>query len=246
MSRKSATRHSFFEIELNRLPPALGEADARLRAAGGGPLVLNFLPGGRKSAARQTIARQRSSTRGVASATSTPRPATCSISTPRSSAASTASARASPALTKNAASVPASKSPTSASTTMRAWPTPKCCATRKRDHYRLPVARLDHFQALGIAATRIMTDNGSAYRSHLIGDLCRSRRMRHIFTVPIPRAPTARPSASSRPLCANGLTLGPTITSNNAPTLCCPGSIPTTITAPIAASAAALLSLLIT
>lgn len=43
---------------------------------------------------------------------------------------------------------------------------------------------LDHFQALGIAATRIMTDNGSAYRSHLIGDLCRSRRMRHIFTRP--------------------------------------------------------------
>ena len=29
-----------------------------------------------------------------------------------------------------------------------------------------------------------MTDNGSAYRSHLIADLCRSRRMRHIFTRP--------------------------------------------------------------
>ena len=43
---------------------------------------------------------------------------------------------------------------------------------------------LDHSQALGIAATRIVTDNGSAYRSHLIGDLCRSRRMRHIFTRP--------------------------------------------------------------
>jgi len=41
---------------------------------------------------------------------------------------------------------------------------------------------LDHFQALGISVARIMTDNGSAYRSHLIGDLCRSRRMRHIFT----------------------------------------------------------------
>ena len=52
--------------------------------------------------------------------------------TPRSSAASTASARASPALTKNAASVPASKSPTSASTTIRAWPTPKSCPTREK------------------------------------------------------------------------------------------------------------------
>lgn len=43
---------------------------------------------------------------------------------------------------------------------------------------------LDHFQALGIAVARIMTDNGSAYRSSLIADLCRSRRMRHIFTRP--------------------------------------------------------------
>ncbi len=29
-----------------------------------------------------------------------------------------------------------------------------------------------------------MTDNGSAYRSYLIADLCRSRRLRHIFTRP--------------------------------------------------------------
>jgi transposase InsO family protein len=43
---------------------------------------------------------------------------------------------------------------------------------------------LDHFQALGVSVTRIMTDNGSAYRSSLIADLCRSRRMRHIFTRP--------------------------------------------------------------
>ena len=43
---------------------------------------------------------------------------------------------------------------------------------------------LNHFQALGIAATRIMTDNGSAYRSHLIGDLYRTRRMRRVFTRP--------------------------------------------------------------
>ena len=46
------------------------------------------------------------------------------------------------------------------------------------------VRALDHFQTLGISVARIMTDNGSAYRSHLIADLCRSRRMRHIFTRP--------------------------------------------------------------
>ena len=43
---------------------------------------------------------------------------------------------------------------------------------------------LDHFQDLGISVARIMTDNGSAYRSLLIADLCRSRRLRHIFTRP--------------------------------------------------------------
>ena len=42
----------------------------------------------------------------------------------------------------------------------------------------------DHFKTLGIAVVRIMTDNGSSYRSHLIADLCRSRRLRHIFTRP--------------------------------------------------------------
>jgi len=43
---------------------------------------------------------------------------------------------------------------------------------------------LDHFQTLGVAVARIMTDNGSSYRSYLIADLCRSRRLRHIFTRP--------------------------------------------------------------
>jgi transposase InsO family protein len=94
---------------------------------------------------------------------------------------------------------------------------------RKETTTAFLVRALDHFQALGIAVARIMTDNGSAYRSHLIADLCRSRRMRHIFTRPIPRAPTARPSASSRPRCANGLTHALTITPSSAPTLCCPG-----------------------
>src|SRR5271156_5341604 len=60
---------------------------------------------------------------------------------------------------------------------------------------------------------------------------------------PTPRAPTARPSASSRPPCANGLTHALTIIPSSAPTLYCPGSIPTIITAPIKASAVALLSL---
>jgi len=55
---------------------------------------------------------------------------------------------------------------------------------RKETTTAFLVRALDHFQALGISVARIMTDNGSAYRSHLIADLCRSRKMRHIFTRP--------------------------------------------------------------
>ena len=102
---------------------------------------------------------------------------------------------------------------------------------------------LYHFQALGIAATRIMTDNGSAYRSHLIGDLCRSRRMRHIFTRPYTPRTNGKAERFIQTALREWAYARPYITPNNAPTLCCPGSIPTTITAPIAASAAALLSL---
>src|SRR5271170_2910040 len=55
---------------------------------------------------------------------------------------------------------------------------------RKETTSAFLVRALDHFQTLGIAVARIMTDNGSAYRSALIADLCRRRRMRHIFTRP--------------------------------------------------------------
>ncbi len=55
---------------------------------------------------------------------------------------------------------------------------------RKETTTAFLVRALDHFQALGISVARIMTDNGSAYRSSLIGALCRSRRMRHSFTRP--------------------------------------------------------------
>jgi hypothetical protein len=104
------------------------------------------------------------------------------------------------------------------------------------------VRALDHFQALGTSVARIMTDNGFAYRSYLIADLCRSRRMRRILTRPYTPRTNGKAERSSRPRCANRLTHGPTIIPDNAPTLRCVGFIPTT-TDLIAASAAALLSL---
>ena len=102
---------------------------------------------------------------------------------------------------------------------------------------------LDHFQALGISVARIMTDNGSAYRSALIADLCRSRRMRHIFTRPYTPRTNGKAERFIQTAMREWAYARPTITPSNAPTPFPPGSTPTTIIALIAASAIALPSL---
>lgn len=62
----------------------------------------------------------------------------------------------------------------------------------------------------GIRVERVMTDNGSAYRSRRFRKVLRWLAIRHIYTRPIPRRQTARPSGSSRPSCANGPTVSHT------------------------------------
>jgi transposase InsO family protein len=46
------------------------------------------------------------------------------------------------------------------------------------------VRTLDHFNRLGITVDRVMTDNGSAYRSKLFARVCRQRGVKHIRTRP--------------------------------------------------------------
>ena len=58
--------------------------------------------------------------------------------------------------------------------------------------------------AAGVTVERVMTDNGSAYRTCF--RRLRAAGLRHIRTRPYTPGPTARPSASSRPPCANGPT----------------------------------------
>jgi transposase InsO family protein len=41
-----------------------------------------------------------------------------------------------------------------------------------------------HFAELGIVVERLMTDNGSAYRSHAHAAACRALKIRHLFTQP--------------------------------------------------------------
>ena len=46
------------------------------------------------------------------------------------------------------------------------------------------VDTLRYFQTLGVAFTRVMTDNGSCYRSKHFAKLCRRLKLRHIRTRP--------------------------------------------------------------
>ena len=94
------------------------------------------------------------------------------------------------------------------------------------------------FERHGVTVERVMTDNGSAYKSHAL-----PRRARSIAASatsepgPTRHAPTARPSASSRPACANGPMPAPSRPRPSAPPPCSPGSTTTTPPATSAASA---------
>ncbi len=60
------------------------------------------------------------------------------------------------------------------------------------------------FGRLGVTVERVMTDNGSAYRSKLFAAALAKAGAAMSAPGPILREPTARPNASSRPACANG------------------------------------------
>jgi len=115
---------------------------------------------------------------------STPRPATCSTSTPRSSAAHRVGSRITGTHQKRSLGAGFEVTHVCIDDYSRVAYIEVLPNERKETTTAFLVRALDHFQALGISVARIMTDNGSAYRSHLIADLCRSRRMRHIFTRP--------------------------------------------------------------
>jgi transposase InsO family protein len=89
-------------------------------------------------------------------------------------------------------------------------------------------AAVAYYRSLGVEVARVMTDNGSCYRSKDFRDACRDLGLRHIRTRPYTRRPTARPTASSRPRCANGPTLKPMPTPTVAPPSCRSGCTDTT------------------
>jgi len=64
---------------------------------------------------------------------------------------------------------------------------------------------LEFFEGAGIAVSRILTDNGANYRSHLFCDHLLDRGIAVLKTRPYPLRPTARPRPSSRSSRTSGL-----------------------------------------
>jgi integrase-like protein len=94
------------------------------------------------------------------------------------------------------------------------------------------------YQRHGVTIERVMTDNGSAYRSAVHALACRALGIRHLRTRPRRPRPTAKPNASSAPCSPAGPTARSTPPAENAPQPLTAGSLPTTIAADTQPSAA--------
>ena len=79
----------------------------------------------------------------------------------------------------------AGSSCTSRSTTAPAWPTPRCSPTRRPPpRSRFLRRAVAFFGRHGITVERLLTDNGSAYRSTIHAIACRALGIRHLRTRP--------------------------------------------------------------
>ena len=89
-------------------------------------------------------------------------------------------------------------------------------------------AAVAYYESLGVTVARVMTDNGSCYRSSLRQEPAAISASNTSAPSPTRRRPTARPSASSRPRSGNGPTPTPTRPRTTAPPNCQSGCIDTT------------------
>jgi hypothetical protein len=95
---------------------------------------------------------------------------------------------------------------------------------------------LAFYASYGIAVERVITDNGSAYRSAIHAIACRALGIRHLRTRRDARRPTARQNASSARCSATGPTARSTAQAENAPQPLTAGYSSTTIAADTQAS----------
>ena len=89
-------------------------------------------------------------------------------------------------------------------------------------------AAVAYYASLGVTVARVMTDNGSCYRAKPSAMPAAISASSTSAPGPTRPRPTARPSASSRPPCANGPMLKPTRTQIAEPKSCPSGSTDTT------------------
>jgi transposase len=95
---------------------------------------------------------------------------------------------------------------------------------------------LRFFQSLGVKVQRVMTDNGVSFRSFRYAKALRRLRISICAPNPTRREPMAKPSASSKPACANGPMPAATTPPTSAPPSCPSGCTATTGIAPMAPS----------
>ena len=105
-----------------------------------------------------------------------------------------------------------------ASTTRPGSPTSRCSTDEKCRRPAVGFLRraVAHFAALGIRVERVMTDNGSGYRSLVHALACQALGSSTCAPGPTGRAPTAKPNASSAHCSAAGPTAPSTRSSTNA------------------------------
>jgi len=89
-------------------------------------------------------------------------------------------------------------------------------------------AALAYYESLGIKVERVMTDNGSCYKSFAFRRLCKRLGLRHIRTKPYTPKTNGKAERFIQTAFANGPTPGPIATHDNAGTNCQCGCTATT------------------
>jgi transposase InsO family protein len=96
---------------------------------------------------------------------------------------------------------------------------------RKEDAVAFLKAAITWYRKLGIRIERVMTDNGSCYRSRAFARACRALGLKHFAPGPTRPKPTARRNASFSRACANGPTGAPIKPQSSEKTNCPTGCI---------------------
>ena len=103
-------------------------------------------------------------------------------------------------------------------------------------------AAVAYYASLGVTVERVMTDNGSCYKSFAFRKACRRLGLKHIRTKPYTPKTNGKAERFVQTACENGLMPAPTGTQSSAPRNCPSSCTATTGIVPMPVSAASRLS----